>query len=80
MLTSTKYTANSFSRQHFQMCFADPSMGNSADADQMSPDVMRGSRDFRQGGGGVQVNLAKKALTTFFFFLVLRLFYRSQNG
>ena len=35
---STKYTANNFSRQHFQMCFTGPSMGNSADADQMSPD------------------------------------------
>ena len=32
---------------------------------------MRGSRNFRQGaggGGGVQVSLTKKALTTFFFF------------
>ena len=29
------------------------------------------------GGGGVQVNLTKKALTTFFF-LVLSLFYRCQ--
>ena len=28
--------------------------------------------------GGVQVRLTKKALTAFFFFLVLRLFYRSQ--
>ena len=38
---------------------------------------MRGARNFRQGGGGggVQVNLAKK-LTT--FFLVLSLFYRRQ--
>ena len=36
---STKYTANNFSRRHFQMCFAGPTMGNSADADQMSPDV-----------------------------------------
>ena len=36
---STKYTANSFSRCYFQMCFAGSSMGNSADADQMSPDV-----------------------------------------
>ena len=34
-----KYTANYFSRRYFQMCFAGPSMGNSADADQMSPDV-----------------------------------------
>ena len=32
-------TANNFSRQHCQMFFAGPSMGNSADADQMSPDV-----------------------------------------
>ena len=32
-------TANNFSRRYFQMCFAGPSMGNSADADQMSPDV-----------------------------------------
>ena len=33
------------------------------------------------GGGGVQVNLTKKALTTFFFFFffsVLSLFFRSQ--
>ena len=30
-------------------------------------DNMRGSRNFRQGGG-VQVNLTKKALTTLFFF------------
>ena len=30
---------------------------------------MRGSRNFHQGGGGgVQVNLTKKALTTFFLF------------
>ena len=50
---------------------------------------MRRSRNFHQGGGGgggggggrgegVQVSLTKKALTTFFFFLVLSLFYRSQ--
>ena len=32
-------TANNFSRRYFQMCFAGPSMGNSADADQMLPDV-----------------------------------------
>ena len=32
-------TANNFSRRYFQMCFADPSMGNSADADQVSPNV-----------------------------------------
>ena len=38
---------------------------------------MRGSRISRQGGG-VRVNLTKKALTTFFFFLVLSLFYWSQ--
>ena len=36
---STKYKANNFSRRYFQMCFAGPSMGNSADADQMSSDV-----------------------------------------
>ena len=36
---STKYTANNFSRRYFQVCFAGPSMGNSAEADQMSPDV-----------------------------------------
>ena len=35
----TKYTANNFSRHYFQMCFAGPSMGYSADANQMSPDV-----------------------------------------
>ena len=46
--------------------------------------IMRGSRNFRQGGGGgVQVNLTKKALTRvffifFLFFLVLSLFYRSR--
>ena len=40
---------------------------------------MRGSRNFRQGGGGVQVNLTKKALTFFFcFFLVLSLFNKSR--
>ena len=34
---------------------------------------------FSSGGGGVQVYLTKKALTTFsYFFLVLSLFYRSQ--
>ena len=32
-------TGNYFSRRYFQMCFIGPSMGNSADADQMSPDV-----------------------------------------
>ena len=32
-------TANNFSRRYFQMCFAGPLTGNSADADQMSPDV-----------------------------------------
>ena len=36
---STKYTANIFSRRHFQMCFAGPLMGISADADQISQDV-----------------------------------------
>ena len=30
--------------------------------------VMRGSRNFRQGGGGVPVSLTKTALTTFLFF------------
>ena len=38
-VVSTKYTANNFSRRYFHMCFAGPSMDNSADADQMSPDV-----------------------------------------
>ena len=32
-------TANDFSRRYFQMCCAGLSMGNSADADQVSPDV-----------------------------------------
>ena len=32
-------TANNFSRRYFQMCFAGPSMGDSANADQMSTDV-----------------------------------------
>ena len=36
---STKYKANNFSRRYFQMRFAGPSIGYSADADQMSPDV-----------------------------------------
>ena len=36
---STKYTANNFSRRYFQMCCAGPSMGNSADTDQVSLDV-----------------------------------------
>ena len=35
----TKYTANNFNRRYIQMWFAGPSMGNSADADQMSPGV-----------------------------------------
>ena len=41
---------------------------------------MRGSRNFRQGGGGgVQVNLTKKALTTFFFcFFFLSSAYSSE--
>ena len=41
-------------------------------------DIMRGSRNFRQGGGPGQSD--KKALTTFFFvfFSVRSLFYRSQ--
>ena len=38
---------------------------------------VRGSRNFRQGGGGVQVRL-KKSSDNLFFFLVLNLFYRSQ--
>ena len=33
------YYRNNLSRRYFQMCFAGPSRGNSADADQMSPDV-----------------------------------------
>ena len=37
---------------------------------------MRGSTNFHQGKGRVQVSLTKKALTT--IFLVLSLFYRSQ--
>ena len=36
---STKYTANNFSRRFIQMCCAGHSMGNSADTDQVSPDV-----------------------------------------
>ena len=41
---------------------------------------MRGSRNFRQGGGGggVQVSVSKKALTFFLVFIVLSKFYRSQ--
>ena len=45
---------------------------------------MRGSRNFRRGGGGgvgggrVQVNLTKNSDNGFFVFLVLSLFYRSQ--
>ena len=30
--------------------------------------IMRGPRNFRQGGGGVQVSLTKKGLTFFFSF------------
>ena len=49
---------------------------------------MRGSRNFLSGGvggggggGGVQVSLTKKALTTFFSFLVLSLIYSiSKNS
>ena len=37
---------------------------------------MRGSRNFHQGGGRVQVSLTKKPRQR--FFLVLSLFYRSQ--
>ena len=36
---------------------------------------MRGSRNFRQGGGGVQVS---SDVFFLFFFLVLSLFFRSQ--
>ena len=43
---------------------------------------MRGSRNFRQGGGGgVQVSLTQNSSDNVFlllFFLVLSLFYRSQ--
>ena len=39
LLSTWDITANNFSRQYFQMCFAGHSMGNSADADQMSPAV-----------------------------------------
>ena len=42
---------------------------------------MRGSRNFRQGGGGVQVSLTKKALTTFFFFFFSpQLILQKSNG
>ena len=61
---------------------------NSSHTDQLSA-AMRGSRNFRLGGGGggVHVNLTKKTTLTalfvcffifFYFFLVLGLFYRSQ--
>ena len=40
---------------------------------------MRGSRNFRQGGGGgVQVNLTKKALTFFFVVFFLSSAYSSE--
>ena len=42
--------------------------------------TMRGSRDFRQGGGGVQVSLTKKNVFFFVFFLVLSLFLQKSNG
>ena len=46
---------------------------------------MRGSRNFRQGGGGVQVRLTRKALTTFFFFFFFfffspQLILQKSNG
>ena len=56
---------------------------NSSHTDRLSA-AMRGSRNFRHGGGGVQVNLTKKknsdsVVCLFFaFFLVLGFFYRSQ--
>ena len=55
---------------------------NSSHTDQLSA-AMRGSRNFRHGGGGgVHDNLTKKnsdSVVCFFaFFLVLGLFYRSQ--
>ena len=40
---------------------------------------MRGSRNFRQGGG-VQVNLPKKALTTFFSSSFSQLILQKSNG
>ena len=40
---------------------------------------MSGSRNFRQGAGGVQVSQIQKSFDkVFFVFLVLSLFYRSQ--
>ena len=57
---------------------------NSSHTDRLSA-AMRGSRNFRHGGGGVHVNLTKKtsdSVVCLFlfvaFFLVLGLFYRSQ--
>ena len=38
---------------------------------------MRGSRNFRQGGGGVQVSLTKKTLT---FFFSPQLILQKSNG
>ena len=40
---------------------------------------MRGSRNFRQGGGGCPVQSDKKALTTFFF-LSPQLILQKSNG
>ena len=40
--------------------------------------TMRGSRHFRQGGGGPGQFDKKSSDNFFFFFLVLSLFYRSQ--
>ena len=39
---------------------------------------MRGSRNFRQGGGPGQCDKKSSDVFFFFFFLVLSLFYRSQ--
>ena len=59
---------------------------NSSHTDRLSA-AMRGSRNFRHGGGGggVHVNLTKKKFDSvvclflfFAFFLVLGFFYRSQ--
>ena len=44
----------------------------------MNSDDMRGSRNFRQGGG-VQVSLTKKALDVFFFFSP-QLILQESNG
>ena len=56
---------------------------NSSHTDQLSA-AMRGSRNFRHGGGGggVHVNLTKKTLTALFvcFFLSPRLILQKSNG